>query len=76
MTSKQMFDACVAIAPDFKLTVEFTTMPSSPRVLVWKARKPAETVSRGAGIPFPENTEFEPKFFFFLQCALATLSQP
>jgi hypothetical protein len=76
MTPKQLFNACIALAPDFRVCIEYTTMPTMQRVLVWHGRKPTDMTARSAGIPFPENTEFEPKLAFVLEQALAMLQQP
>lgn len=76
MTPKQMYDACIALAPNFRVCIEFTTMPTLQRVMMWHGRRPTDLVEQSFGIPFPENTEFEPKFAFLLEQALAVLQQP
>ena len=76
MTSKQMFHACVLIAPNFRVGVEFTTLQQWDRALMWRAKRPADREEKSAGVPFPENSEFEPKLTFLLQQALATLQGP
>lgn len=76
MTPKQTFEACVALAPDFRLGVEYTTLPTVSRALVWHGRRPRDMHERSAGIIFPEDSAFEPKFAELLARAFAELSGP
>lgn len=76
MTPSQLYLACRTLAPNFRVCIEFTTMPTLTRVMAWHGRRPRDMEEQGAAIPFPENTEFEPKFAALLQQALAVLQQP
>lgn len=76
MTPKQKYEACVALAPDFRIGVEYTTLPLVSRVLAWHGRRPRDMAPRGAGITFPEGSDFEPKLDALLGQALADLSGP
>jgi hypothetical protein len=76
VTNEQLFVAAQALAPNFRIGVEYVTLPTSHRVLVWHGKKPTDLVERSGGTPFPEGTEFEPKYTYLLQQAVATLQQP
>lgn len=76
MTPKQKYEKCVELAPDFRIGVEYTTLPTVSRVLAWHGRRPRDMAPRGAGIVFPEDSAFEPKFSELLSQALANLSGP
>lgn len=76
MTAKQKFEACVALAPNFRLGVEYVTLPSVARVLVWHGRRPQDMNEKTAGIIFPEASAFEPKYDELLTRALAELQGP
>lgn len=76
MTPKQKFEACVALAPNFRLGVEFLTLPTVSRALVWHGRRPQDMVEKTAGLIFPEGSAFEPKFDELLTRALAELRGP
>lgn len=76
MTAKQKFEACRVLAPDFRLGVEYTTLPTVSRALVWHGRRPRDMNEKSAGIIFPEDSAFEPKFDELLTRALAELSGP
>lgn len=73
MTLKQKFQACVALAPNFRVTIEFVELPSSERVMAWRGRKTNETEERSAGVAFPPGGDFEATFSFLLSQALMTL---
>lgn len=73
MTPKQKFEACVALAPNFRLGVEYLTLPTVARALVWHGRRPHDMNEKSAGIVFPEDSAFEPKFDELLTRALAEL---
>jgi hypothetical protein len=76
MTPKQNYEACRALAPDFRVCIEYTTLPTVSRVLAWHGRRPSDLAEQTSAIVFPEATAFEPKFAEILTIAYATLSQP
>jgi hypothetical protein len=76
VTPKQKFDACVLLAPNFRVEVVYTTFPTVSRALVWHGRRPADINPMSAGIAFPEGNPFEPLFDEILTRALAALSTP
>lgn len=76
MTPKQKFDACVLLAPNFRVDIEYTTLPTVSRALVWHGRRPADILPMSAGIVFPEGNPFEPLFDEILTRALAALTPP
>jgi len=76
VTSSQLFSACVALAPNFRVDVEYTTLNIVPRALVWHGRRPADIQPMTAGILFPEGALFEPLFHEILVRAYAALSGP
>ena len=76
MTAKQKFEACVALAPNFRLGVEYTTLPTVSRVLVWHGRRPHDMSEKSGGLIFPDESAFEPKFDELLTRALAELQGP
>jgi hypothetical protein len=76
MNQKQLFEACVLLAPNFRVGIEYTTMPTSDRVLAWHGRRPSAMEEQSSAIPFPEDTAFEPKFFEILKIAYAALDNP
>lgn len=75
MTQKQLYEACVQLAPDFRIGIEFTTLPTVSRVLAWHGRKRGDMNERSMGIIFPEGSDFEPKLTLLLQQAWAELSR-
>lgn len=76
MTPKQLFEACTALAPNFRVCVEYTTMPTNQRVLAWHGRLPDELFERTSALPFQDNRSFEVVFFEVLKTAYATLQNP
>jgi len=76
MTARQKFEACVILAPNFRIGIEYLTMPSVARALVWHGRRPADMAGLSAGILFPAGLPFEPLFDELLTRAFATLQGP
>jgi hypothetical protein len=76
MTPAQKYAACVALAPNFRIGVEYTTFPIVSRSLVWHGRRPADMNEQSAGILFPTGAAFEPHFDELLTRALAALQSP
>lgn len=74
MTPKQRFSACVALAPNFRVEVQFVTFQTTDRVMVWYGRRPADIEPMTAGIAFPPGNDFEATFDELLTRALAALS--
>lgn len=73
MTSAQKYAACVALAPNFRIGIEYTTLPIVSRALVWHGRRPADMNELSSGMSFPEGHAFEPLLGEVLTRALATL---
>lgn len=76
MTQAQLYAACVTLAPNFRVQITWTTLPTVSRSIQWFGRKKDSLVEQTGGIVFPENSDFEPKLTFVLTQALATLQQP
>jgi hypothetical protein len=76
VNDEQRYLACVALASNFRIGVEYTTFPTVSRALVWHGKRPQDLTEKTAGIVFPVNSDFEPKLSFLLTQALATLSLP
>lgn len=72
MTPSQMFAACVELAPNFRIGIEY---PVSGRSLVWRGRATGAIVEETAGVLFPTNAAFEPLYEFLLRQALTVLQQ-
>lgn len=72
MTNAQAFAACVALASDFRVGVEY---PIVGRSLVWRAHLGGNVAlpELSAGVLFPDGSEFEPKFTVLLQNAALLL---
>jgi hypothetical protein len=73
MTPKQKFEACVSLAPNFRVCVVYTTLPTVSRTLMWYGRRPGDMNELSAGMIFPEDRAFEPIFDELLTRALAAL---
>lgn len=72
MTNKQMFEACLLAAPNFRLGVEY---PVLGRSLVWHGTPVGSLTELSAGIDFAEDSPFEPRFTFLLTQATIMLQQ-
>jgi len=72
MTQKQMFEACVEIAPNFRIGIEY---PVLGRSLMWRGTPRGTLIELSAGTIFPDNAAFEPNFTFLLTQAVITLRQ-
>lgn len=72
MTNAQAYAACVALASDFRIGIEY---PVIGRALVWRGHLGGNVVlpEYQGGVPFPDGSEFEPKFTVLLQNAVLTL---
>ncbi len=76
MTAKQKMEACILLAPNFYVTVEFTTFPTVARVMKWYGRRPADISGMSAGMSFPDGYPFDPTFDELLTRAFAALQGP
>lgn len=74
MTPKQKYEACVALAPNFRIGIEYLTLPTVSRAIVWHGRRPGDMSEMSTGLIFPDDSAFEPKFSELLTRALAALS--
>lgn len=74
MTSKQKFEACVVLAPNFRIGIEFIEMPTATRYLMWHGRRTGDLNERNGGIVFVEGANFETHFDELLTRALADLA--
>lgn len=74
MTAKQKFEACVEIAPNFRIGIEYLDMPSASRFLMWHGRRSGDLNERSGGIVFVEGANFETHFDELLTRALGDLA--
>ena len=74
MSPKQMFEACRTLAPNFRVEIRFTTLPTVSRIMEWSGQPTWLTHQLSAGVPFPESAPFESLYAQVLQSALAVLS--
>lgn len=72
MTPEQLYAACVKLAPNFRIGVEYLV---AGRSLVWHGRRSDRMDEQSAGLLFPGGSSFEAKFAALLQSALITLQQ-
>lgn len=72
MNQQQLYDACVAIAPNFRLEVRFGILG---RTMVWIGTPRGALTPLSAGLDFPDTLPFEQNYTFLLNQALITLTQ-
>lgn len=72
MTQQQMFQACIEIAPNFRIGIEY---PVLGRSLVWRGTPRGTLVELSAGTLFATDGAFEPNFTFLLNQAVIQLRQ-
>lgn len=70
MTQQQMFEACVEIAPDFRIGIEFLI---AGRSLVWHGTPKGSLSPLSAGQQYTSITDFDALLSFLLNQALVTL---
>lgn len=73
MTPEAKYEACRAIAPDFRIGIEYTILLTVSRALVWHGTPPGSLTPMSAGITFAPGEAFEPRFDELLTRALAAL---
>jgi len=73
MTQSQLYAACVTTAPNFTVSIVWTTLPTVARSIYWSGRPPTSLNTLSGGMAFPENSDFEPKLTATLTQALAIL---
>lgn len=72
MTQQQTFQACVELAPNFRIGIEY---PIVGRSIIWRGTPRGSMTELSAGLTFPDDAVFEPRFTALLQQALVTLRQ-
>lgn len=72
MSPEQMYRAILLLAPNFRIGVEY---PVLGRTLTWRGTPSATGVELSAGLLFPTNSEFEPRYNALLQQALLQIQQ-
>lgn len=70
MTQQQMYEACVEIAPDFRIGVEF---PVLGRTMVWRGTPRGSMAQLSAGKQYTAISDVDALLSFLLNQALVTL---